>query len=163
MRLREIMSRNVETVGYDLPAQAAWQRMTQRRIHHLVVVRGRELVGVVSARDLGGKNGENLRRDQIVADLMTSNPVTARPDDTVRDAANLLRGRSIGCLPVLESKKLLGIVTITDLLELIGRGAERGILRSEGPAMKSGGPRRMPAKSSGARAPFLENRTRPRG
>jgi CBS-domain-containing membrane protein len=60
-------------------------------------------------------------------------PDAATPDDrepsaarraglatTIRQAANLLRGRTIGCLPVMEDSKLVGIVTVTDLLELVG-------------------------------------------
>ena len=61
---------------------------------------------------------------------MTDNLATAAPDTTIRHAANLLRGRSIGCLPVLDEGEAVGIVTITDLLDLIGRGAERPVERS---------------------------------
>ena len=49
---------------------------------------------------------------------------------TVREAANLLRGRSIGCLPVFDGDQLAGIVTTSDLLELIGRGVERPVAES---------------------------------
>jgi acetoin utilization protein AcuB len=73
---------------------------------------------------------------------MTSPVVTARPETTLRQAANLLRGRTIGCLPVLEEGRLLGIVTTTDLLELIGRGAERPVAKSRRFILKGRGPRR---------------------
>ena len=43
------------------------------------------------------------------------------------EQANLLRGHEIGCLPVLDGKKLVGIVTTTDMLDLIGRGFEHPI------------------------------------
>ncbi|HET7451198.1 MAG TPA: CBS domain-containing protein, partial [Thermoanaerobaculia bacterium] len=55
-----------------------------------------------------------------------------------------LRGRSIGSLPVLESEKLVGIVTTTDLLTLIGKGAERPIAKPPRWVMKGRGPRRRP-------------------
>jgi CBS domain-containing protein len=45
--------------------------------------------------------------------------------DTVRKAANLMRGRPIGCLPVIERGRLVGVVTVTDLLALLGHGIER--------------------------------------
>jgi CBS domain-containing protein len=56
---------------------------------------------------------------------MTDRVVTVNPDATVRRAANLMRGRSISCLVVAEGSRPMGIVTVADLLTLIGRGAER--------------------------------------
>ncbi len=57
--------------------------------------------------------------------------VTVTADATIRQAANLMRGRGIGCLAIVADDKPVGIVTITDLLELIGRGVERPIERSK--------------------------------
>lgn len=144
MRLREMMSTNVETIAYDNSAENAWQQMKRSRIHHLVVVRGREVGGVITDRDLGGVQGESVRRNQVVADLMSTKPVIADANMTARDAANLLRGRSIGCLPVLEKGKLIGIITVSDLLALIGRGAFRGVAKGKGPTLSRRGPRRKP-------------------
>ena len=73
---------------------------------------------------------------------MTSPAVTASPRMTLRQAANLLRGRTIGCLPVVEGGKLVGILTTTDLLELIGRGIERPTAKGKRWVMKGRGPRR---------------------
>ena len=55
---------------------------------------------------------------------MSEQVVTALPTTSVRQAANLLRARTIGCLPILDDGKLVGIVTLTDLLEMLGRGAQ---------------------------------------
>lgn len=142
MRLNEVMQTDVERIAPGQTADQAWNLMKLRQIHHLVVMDGGAVIGIVSNRDLGGARGQALRRDRTVADLMTPHAVTARPDTTVREAANLLRGHSIGCLPVLEKNKLVGIVTITDLLVLVGRGAERPIARSTRWTMKGRGPRR---------------------
>ena len=136
MRVREIMTKNVETIAADEAVSAALQRMRARRIHHLVVVRGRKPVGVVSSRDLGlGQEGD-------VGSVMSAPAVSATPDMTIRKVANLLRGRSIGCLAVMEGARLVGIVTTTDLLERIGRGAERPITRGKRWTLKGRGPRR---------------------
>ena len=64
--------------------------------------------------------------NSTVADLMTAPAVTVEPTTTVRQAANVMRGRSIGCLVVVESGHAIGIVTVSDLLELVGRGLDRG-------------------------------------
>jgi CBS domain-containing protein len=62
-----------------------------------------------------------------VADLMTRHVVTLTPTDTIRRAANVMRGRTIGCIPVTQGRRLVGIVTVSDLLGLLGRGADRPI------------------------------------
>jgi acetoin utilization protein AcuB len=108
-------------------------------VHHLVVQKDRQIVGVVSERDLGG--GKLAARAGVVADVMTENVVTADPEMTIRQAANLLRGRSIGCLPVVDEDRAVGIVTTTDLLDLLGRGVEKPIQRSTRWTLRSRGNR----------------------
>lgn len=112
-------------------------------IHHLLVVDDRRVVGIVSDRDLGGRVGAR-RRDAgatPVADVMSEHVVTIAGDATVRRAANLMRGRGISCLAIVADEKAVGIVTITDLLELIGRGVEKPIERSTRPTLSKRGPR----------------------
>jgi CBS domain-containing protein len=125
MRLFEMMSTEVETVPVGESAEVAWGQMRQQGVHHLIVMDRGQIVGVVSDRDMGGRGGAALRKSSTVADFMSADPVVASPETTVREAANLLRGRNVGCLPVFDGKKLVGIVTITDLLELLGRGVDR--------------------------------------
>ncbi len=123
MRVQDIMSTEVNTVLRTAMAEEAYELMARDRIHHLVVVDEREHVcGVLSERDLGGRNGGLVRQSRTVGDLMTADPITAEPEMTLRDAANILRGRSIGCLPVVHRGKLAGIITVSDMLELVGRG-----------------------------------------
>jgi acetoin utilization protein AcuB len=122
IRLQDIMSTNMKTVSPGTDAERAWDLMQQHDIHHLVVVEGSDVVGVLSARDLGGNRGTSVRKNQTAGDLMARKPVTAKPGDTLRAAANKLRGNGIGCLPIVDGGKVKGIVTITDCLDLIGRG-----------------------------------------
>ena len=140
MRVEEIMKKKVETISVGEPIIAAVERMRQRRIRHLVVMRGKEIAGIVSDRDLGALRPGQAR----VEDVMSAPAVFATPDTTIRKAANLLRGRSIGCLPVMEKGDLVGIITTTDLLERIGRGAERPVTRA------SAGPSRAAARAARA-------------
>jgi CBS domain-containing protein len=125
MRVAEIMSTHVRTVGPADSAVVAWDRMRLHRIHHLVVVRDTEILGVITDRDLGGRRGREVREGRSVRDLMTPAVTTASPDTTIRDAANVMRGHGAGCLPVVDRGRLVGILTVWDLLELIGRGATR--------------------------------------
>ncbi len=126
MRLQDVMSTDVKSVAPDTPAEVAWTTMTGHGIHHLVVVKDGRVAGVLSNRDAGGRAGAALRRHCAAADLMSEPAIVAEPSTTVRKAANLMRGRSIGCLVVVEAGRLCGIVTVSDLLELVGRGLDRG-------------------------------------
>jgi CBS domain-containing protein len=125
MRLADIMSSPVETIEVGASAETAWNRMQTRGIHHLVAMRDGEAAGVISASDLSGPRGVALRWAGSVEELMSPQIITATPETTVREAANLLRGRNIGCLPIVRGRKVVGIVTITDLIELVGRGLAR--------------------------------------
>jgi CBS domain-containing protein len=125
MRVSDVMSTNVKSVGAGLPAEEAWRWMRAERIHHLIVLDGKSIAGVISDRDTGGANGAAVRAGREVGELMTKNVVTVNPDTTVKKVANLLRGRTIGCVVVTDKAGVAGIVTTSDLLELLGRGAIR--------------------------------------
>lgn len=150
MRVAEIMSTPVRTIGVADSAELAWERMHMHRIHHLVVVRDTEIVGIVTDRDLGSLHGREVRDGRSVRDLMTPAVTTVSSDTTVREGANLMRGHRAGSLPVVDDGKLVGIVTVWDFLDLIGRGAERPVARSERWVMKDRGkrPRRPVARRS---------------
>src|SRR5688572_27282281 len=126
MRVQDMMTEGVKTIAPTAAAEDAWNVMRLNRIHHLVVTKGQRVVGVLSDRDAGGHRGASLRTHSTVATLMTAPAVTVEPTTTVRQAANVMRGRSIGCLVVVESGRAIGIVTVSDLLELVGRGLDRG-------------------------------------
>ncbi len=125
MRVFEVMTEVVQTVPPVMPASDAWELMRRDRIHHLVVTRGTEIVGVLSERDTGGRLGARARVGHTVADFMTSPVVTVGRTDTIRVVAKLMRGRTIGCVPVVDGRRLVGIVTVSDLLEALGRGIDR--------------------------------------
>ena len=125
MRLFEVMTESVQTVPPTMPASDAWQLMRRQRIHHLVVTKGTEIVGILSERDTGSRLGAKARLGHPVADFMTSPVVTVGKTDTIRAVANLMRGRTIGCVPVVDGRRLVGIVTVSDLLEALGRGIDR--------------------------------------
>jgi acetoin utilization protein AcuB len=151
IRLRDIMQKNVEGISAHDSAEAAWNRMRLLRIRHLVVLKDRRVVGVLSDRDVAGRG--SLRHVEAVGDVMSEPVVSGHPEMTLRQAANRMRGRSIGCLPVVEGDDLVGIVTTTDLLELLGRGLTRVPVKGRGrPTLATRGPRRKPFVRSSLRA-----------
>jgi CBS domain-containing protein len=134
------MSKDIKTIGPEATIAEARSWMRAGGVRHLLVLDRRDVVGILSERDLGGRAGADGKGIRV-RDVMTKNVVTAEPDTTVRHAANLLRGHTIGCVVVSEGGKPVGIVTTTDLLELIGRGVERPIERSTRWTLRSRGAR----------------------
>jgi CBS domain-containing protein len=144
MKVRDIMSTKVQTIDMNEKAESAWNLMKWKRIHHVVVTDGPgQVVGVVSARDLGGLDREEARKVRPVAAMMTAYAVKAVPGMPVRQAANVMRGWNIGCLPVIEDGKLVGIVTVSDLLRIVAEGYEAA---QKAETRKK--PARKPAKKS---------------
>jgi acetoin utilization protein AcuB len=149
MRVQDIMSENVQTVPPATAAEDAWNLMRAKGIRHLVVAQGPRVLGLISDRDAGGRQGSSVRRNREVADLMTGRVVTVSPTTPVRKAANLMRGRSIGCLVVTDAKRIVGIVTVADLLELLGRGIDRPAATTTRWTLKHRAPHRKRHRAAG--------------
>ena len=125
--IADIMSTRVVTVEMDDRLTVAKEIFDQASFHHLLVVDEYQLEGVLSGRDLLraispnlGSSAETARDletlQKRVHQVMTRNPVTVAPHINLDTATRMLLDNNIGCLPVLEDGKLVGIVTWKDLL-----------------------------------------------
>jgi acetoin utilization protein AcuB len=155
MRAQDLMTRNVATIDVNASADEARRVLKARKFHHLVVSRNGAVVGIVSSHDLGGTRAETSLTGRFVKDVMTPYAVTVDPRAPIRTVANVMRGRTVGCLPVVEDGKLVGIVTVTDLLTVIGRGLEKGFVKSERRVLRrrvpGGKPLTSPSRAGGRR------------
>jgi CBS domain-containing protein len=150
LRVQDVMTETVHTIAPDAAATDAWETMRVNRIHHLVVTEGRQIVGILSDRDTGGRAGAAVRKGKTVADLMTARVVVVPPSTPIRRAANLMRGSAIGCLVVGSRGSAAGIITVSDLLTLLGRGEERPRADAERHSLRHRAPHRKRNASTGA-------------
>ena len=129
-RVRDIMETKLVTISASERLSMVEDIMTLGRVRHMPVVQGGELVGVVSERDLLRASLSELseHRDAErrmflhvveISRVMSSPPVVIGPDATIREAALLMADRKIGCLPVVEAGRLIGLVTETDVLRWV--------------------------------------------
>jgi CBS domain-containing protein len=118
VKVKELMrTRNLVSVRPDDDIDVAAQIMRWAGVRHLPVVDKGAVVGVLTARDLlrqraegGGDGGVSLRA------FMTPDPALIGPEEDVAAACAQMVARKIGCLPVVDAGKLIGIVTTTDIL-----------------------------------------------
>lgn len=129
--ITKVMSTTPITVHANDPVSKVRQLIEEHSVHHLPVVSGDKLVGIVSWSDLlrvsfgeyGNQDGKRL--DTILdhtykmSDLMVANPVTVPVSGTVRDAARILAEGKFHALPIVDGEKLAGIVTSTDLIKFL--------------------------------------------
>jgi CBS domain-containing protein len=127
LRVSDLMTRDVRTVGPNDRLSVADELMKQGRFRHVVVVADGRVVGVVSRRDIfhgalawslgqGRKAHETLLASSPAKDVMASGIVTVDPGASLAEAAALLQKHKIGCLPVVAGDELVGILTEGDFL-----------------------------------------------
>lgn len=131
MYVGRIMHTDLVTVHPDLPLTEAREIIEQKGIEHLLVVnREGKLVGLVSDRDirmnwasaattLSSHELNYLLNKVTMAMIMRKKVVTITPDTTIERAALTIKEKKIGSLPVMENGKLIGIVTRTDVMEVL--------------------------------------------
>ena len=125
MFVRDIIKGPVITIGSETTLEDAYRTMQERRIRHLPILESGRLVGVVTDRDLrlatSALSHTPFLPGAKVAEVMSRSPRTADPWDPVEESAKTMRELKIGCLPVLEDDRLIGIITGIDLLDALIR------------------------------------------
>ncbi|MDD3579902.1 MAG: CBS and ACT domain-containing protein [Desulfobacca sp.] len=116
MRVGRIMISKPITVAPDSSVHQALKIMQQHSIRHLPVVDGEKFVGWVTARDLQQVLLAAMIEKITVRDVMVTDPLTVTPLTGVDEAAHLMHDYKIGGVPVLEKGKLVGVLTVADLL-----------------------------------------------
>jgi CBS domain-containing protein len=130
MLVRDIMTTDFITLREDEALLDATLIFARAGFRHIPILNGTHLVGVVTERDLkhytpsilSGIPPEEYNRlmeTTPLSKIMTRNPATIEPSKTVYEAAQILFDRRIGCLPVVEDGELKGIITTTDMLNLL--------------------------------------------
>ncbi len=129
MLVEDIMTRDLVTIRKEDKVQEAFEKIIGQKIRHLPVVEADgSLAGIITDRDIKEALPSVLtwkepRKRELflsimkVEELMTKDSITVRPSMNVQEAAKIMRKSKVGCLPVVESKKLVGIVTGIDFLD----------------------------------------------
>jgi len=121
MKIRDIMKPAPITATEVTRLGEALETMLKHRIRHLPVVRDDRLCGILSERDILHYRAVTAFREDWwrapVSAAMISTVQTAGPDDSLTEVAGRLADSRIGALPIVDAGKLLGLVTVVDVLE----------------------------------------------
>lgn len=126
-----VMTKDPVAIPRNAAVSEARRLLQDKDIHHLPVVDGDRLVGILTSTDLlrisfgefGNQDGRSL--DAIldhtysIPDVMNQNPISIESSGTIRDAAQLLATGDFHSVPVVSDGKLVGIVTSSDLIRYL--------------------------------------------
>ena len=107
------------TIAPQATVFEALQLMAEKEIGALLVMEGKRVVGILSERDYARKvvlNGKFSKKTPV-KDIMTSPVTCVRPEQTTEECMALMTSKRIRHLPVLEKNKLMGVVSIGDLVK----------------------------------------------
>ena len=130
LKVEEFMETDLFTVQKDDIIELVAEMMNWRKIRYMPVEDNKgNLIGLVTSRLLlrhfADRVKVNCEGAFLVKDIMIQHPITVHPHATIMEALNIMRSKRIGCLPVVDQKQLIGIITEMDFLRITSRLLER--------------------------------------
>lgn len=124
MKVSDILSSkgsNVYSVTENITVYEALKIMNEKNIGALLVMHDQRLEGIISERDYARKivlKGKSSQ-ETTVKEIMTEEVITVLPEDSIEKCMELMSGRRIRHLPVMRDDKVLGVISITDVVTAI--------------------------------------------
>ncbi len=130
MFVSDWMTKNVHTLSASDTVFDAASLMEEKNVKHVPIVKGQELKGIISDRDLRSfqpSTATSLETEEIVhlmsqtkiKEVMSGDVLTTTPQTSVEKAAMLMLDGSVGCLPVIEGEQLVGIISDKDIFRAL--------------------------------------------
>lgn len=119
--LLESKGKDIITTAEDVSVFEAIDLMADLKVGSLIVMQDGKMIGIVTERDYARKvilKGRSAK-STLVGEIMSTEVVTAMPEQTVRECMTLMTERRIRHLPVVENDEVIGIISIGDLVKAI--------------------------------------------
>lgn len=114
----DVMQPKVETLSSQMRLEEALQAFSQSSHRTFPIVESGKLVGILTQKDIANFSARGLNGENLVSDLMTPDPVRIDPEDTLAYVLYLLDRHSLNSLPVVEGRRLVGIITRSDIIRV---------------------------------------------
>ena len=116
MLVGQIMSTRIITISPDKRVGQALKLMQKYQIRHIPVMEKNRMVGWITSRDLREVLLASMLEEIKVGDVMVQAPISVTPNTDVEEAARLIHEHKIGGMPVVEGDRLMGVITMQDLI-----------------------------------------------
>jgi acetoin utilization protein AcuB len=116
MLVSQIMSTKIIAISPNRRVGQALKLMQKQQIRHLPVMAQNRMVGWITSRDLREVLLASVLEEIKVGDVMVQAPLSVTPDTEVEEAARLIHEHKIGGMPVMEGDRLVGVITMQDLI-----------------------------------------------
>ena len=130
MQVKSRMTQDVYTTGANSALNEVWDLMEALGVRHMPVLDNNRLVGIISDRDVLIKatqvDGKMIVPEIPVREVMTKNVITCHARSQIGQVAALMLENKIDCLPVVEGGLLVGLITSSDMLEILCTVASGG-------------------------------------
>lgn len=117
LRVKDIMKRNVLVLSKEATIKDALDLMVENSAGSVIILENEKIVGIVTERDILRRVlSQSKSLDTKIKEVMTKNVITISPDEKIEKAAEIMTENKIKKLPVVDGNKLVGIITLTDIV-----------------------------------------------
>lgn len=126
LKVKDIMSKDLVVIDKDATIHDAIEKMLSHEIHGLIVMDNDKPVGIVTINDVmvlmeKGESGTDI----LVNEFMSKRIIGIEPEEDLQKAMGIMIRNNIHRLPVIKDKKLIGIITSSDLMKVCKKGFVR--------------------------------------
>ncbi len=124
LKVKEIMSTDLITMTVENNVAQAREVMAEHNVRHLLIIdKNKQLLGIVTQRDILRAQSSSLVSSEDIhvgkiglSEVMSDKLISVHPEDSLRGAGKTMQKRKLGCLPVVDNDKLMGIITDSDFV-----------------------------------------------
>lgn len=128
--VEDVMIKDVITIETSTPIKEAAKKMDETNVGSIIVTKNEEPIGIITERDFVRRYAVmGISLENGAEDIMTLPLITINPDDTIWEASELMKTQNVHKLPVMKDKKLVGIITNSDLIKLCSQSSDSEIRR----------------------------------
>ena len=128
--VEDIMVKDVITIETSTPIKEAAKKMDETNVGSIIVTKDEDPIGIITERDFVRRYAVmGISLENGVEDIMTLPLITISPDETIWEASELMKIQNVHKLPVMKDKKLVGIITNSDLIKLCSQSSDSEMRR----------------------------------
>lgn len=128
--VKDVMKTDLVTIDVSETVKAAAMKMTDKNVGCAIVMEKENPIGIITEKDFVNRiSAKDIPNSSPLSEVMSSPLITINAEDTVWEAAELMKIHNIHKLPVKQKNNIVGIITATDLVEICSVGSDSEMRR----------------------------------